>query len=280
MNNATAKTVNLFIKNPSSSLVLIAKNGSGKKTIADFIIESIKSQPVSLVHSRDLIIIGDDTEKIAIDDVRASLKNLSFRAAVSEGYSRFVVIEHAERLASDSQNMILKTVEEPPENTMIILTVESKSSLLPTLLSRLTQISIGSIDAKKLKKNLEEQGYDPKDIDLALLASSNRIGATKNILSGDESKIESLKFCKNILSLSKNEKLILANNIYKDRVRVSEIVDDLLTISKASMENASKNGSASIGSWINVVNELLIAKNALIRKANAKLVLTKLFLEI
>ena len=280
MNNATAKTVNSFIKNPSSSLVLIAKNGSGKKTITDFIIESIKSQPGNLVNSRDLIIIGDDTEKIAIDDVRASLKNLSFRAVVSEGYSRFVVIEHAERLASDSQNMILKTVEEPPENTMIILTVESKSSLLPTLLSRLTQINIGSIDAKKLKKNLEEQGYDPKDIDLALLASSNRIGATKNILSGDESKIESLKFCKNILSMSKNEKLILANNIYKDRARVSEIVDDLLTISKASMENAAKNGSASTGSWSSIVNELLIAKNALIRKANAKLVLTKLFLEI
>jgi DNA polymerase-3 subunit delta' len=280
MNPSTEKSVRLFINNPSSAVVLIAKNGSGKGTIAKYIIDSVKTQSGPLIDLRDLIIIGDNTDKIAIDDVRYSLKNLAYKAIDSKGYSRFVVIEHAERLASDSQNMILKTVEEPPENTMVILTIDSKNSLLPTLLSRLTQINIGNIDSKNLKKYLIDKGFEQKDVDLAMLASSNRIGETFNILSGDNGRIDSLKRCKNILSMSKMEKLVLINNIYKDRSEVSGIINDLLTISRASLENASKNHSGSSMSWSNIVNELLTAKNALNKKANAKLVLTKLFLEI
>jgi len=280
MNPSTEKSVRLFINNPSSAVVLIAKNGSGKGTIAKYIIDSVKTQSGPLIDLRDLIIIGDNTDKIAIDDVRSSLKNLAYKAIDSKGYSRFVVIEHAERLASDSQNMILKTVEEPPENTMVILTIDSKNSLLPTLLSRLTQINIGNIDSKNLKKYLIDKGFEQKDVDLAMLASSNRIGETFNILSGDNGRIDSLKRCKNILSMSKMEKLVLINNIYKDRSEVSGIINDLLTISRASLENASKNHSGSSMSWSNIVNELLTAKNALNKKANAKLVLTKLFLEI
>jgi len=280
MNPSTEKSVRLFINNPSSAVVLIAKNGSGKGTIAKYIIDTVKTQSGPLIDLRDLILIGDNTDKIAIDDVRSSLKNLAYKAIDSKGYSRFVVIEHAERLASDSQNMILKTVEEPPENTMVILTIDSKNSLLPTLLSRLTQINIGNIDSKNLKKYLIDKGFEQKDVDLAMLASSNRIGETFNILSGDNGRIDSLKRCKNILSMSKMEKLVLINNIYKDRPEVSSIINDLLTISRASLENASKNHSGSSMSWSNIVNELLTAKNALNRKANAKLVLTKLFLEI
>ena len=280
MNSSTEKSVNLFINNPSSAVVLISKNGSGKGTIAKFIIDSVKSQPGQLIDSRDLIVIGDNTDKIAIDYVRLSLKNLAYKAINSKGYSRFVVIEHAERLATDSQNMILKTVEEPPENTMVILTLDSKNSLLPTLLSRLTQINIGNIDTKNLKKYFINQGFDLKDIDLAMLASSNRIGEALSILSGDNGRIESLKRCKNILSMSKTDKLSLINNIYKDRAEVTSIINDLLTISRASLENASRNNSSSSMSWSNIVNELLIAKNAFAKKANSKLVLTKLFLEI
>ena len=144
----------------------------------------------------------------------------------------------------------------------------------------MTQINIGNIDTKNLKKYFINQGFDLKDIDLAMLASSNRIGEALSILTGDNGRIESLKRCKNILSMSKTDKLSLINNIYKDRAEVISIINDLLTISRASLENASRNNSSSSMSWSNIVNELLIAKNAFAKKANSKLVLTKLFLEI
>ena len=51
-------------------------------------------------------------------------------------------IENADRLTIEAQNAFLKTLEEPPSHCLIILSVEKKSSLLPTVLSRCQIINL------------------------------------------------------------------------------------------------------------------------------------------
>lgn len=48
-----------------------------------------------------------------------------------------VVIAYAQRIFPDAQNMLLKTFEEPPEGTYLIIIVPSEGTLIPTLRSRL-----------------------------------------------------------------------------------------------------------------------------------------------
>ena len=51
-----------------------------------------------------------------------------------------------------SQNKILKTIEEPPENTYFILAGNSNSKLLPTILSRVKQIELDEIKSEDICK--------------------------------------------------------------------------------------------------------------------------------
>ena len=66
---------------------------------------------------------------IGITDVRAFGHSLVTGAAVG-------IIWQAERLTIEAQNALLKTLEEPPRHTRIILEAQSLDALLPTILSR------------------------------------------------------------------------------------------------------------------------------------------------
>lgn len=53
----------------------------------------------------------------------------------SEG-KKTVVLENAERMNESARNALLKILEEPPEDAVFILTTEKRSSVMPTILSR------------------------------------------------------------------------------------------------------------------------------------------------
>jgi DNA polymerase-3 subunit gamma/tau len=48
-----------------------------------------------------------------------------------------VIIENAEKMLDGARNALLKMLEEPPENTLFILTTANRQALMPTILSRL-----------------------------------------------------------------------------------------------------------------------------------------------
>ena len=57
-----------------------------------------------------------------------------------------------------SQNKILKTIEEPPQNTYFILAGNSSSKLLPTIVSRVKQIELDEIKSEDICKMLVQAG--------------------------------------------------------------------------------------------------------------------------
>lgn len=75
-----------------------------------------------------------DSGKIKLE----SLENLDGSLAYLpfESKNRIVYIPNADQMTIQAQNSILKLIEEPPERTIIILTVNKKNKLLPTILSR------------------------------------------------------------------------------------------------------------------------------------------------
>lgn len=73
------------------------------------------------------------TDVIGIDDVRGIQERLH---ETGETQRRVCVIRSAERMRDEAANAFLKIMEEPPPGRVLILTTESLSSLLPTLISR------------------------------------------------------------------------------------------------------------------------------------------------
>ncbi len=85
----------------------------------------------------DYLELGEDA-KAGIDEIRALQRDLSLKAH-SSNY-RVAVLPDAERFGGPAQNALLKLLEEPPAQAVIILTAVTPARLLPTTVSRCQQI--------------------------------------------------------------------------------------------------------------------------------------------
>ncbi len=72
--------------------------------------------------------------KLGVEQANTIREHLSLKPYSAN--NRAIVIESAQNFTLDAQNALLKTLEEPPENAVIILGAETEHNLLPTVLSR------------------------------------------------------------------------------------------------------------------------------------------------
>ncbi len=83
---------------------------------------------------------GSKSRKILIEDIRKVEPFLALRAG--EGETKLVIILEADRMMEEAANAFLKTLEEPPPQTIIILITEQPSRLLTTILSRCVRVPL------------------------------------------------------------------------------------------------------------------------------------------
>ena len=74
-----------------------------------------------------------------------------------EGRVKVFLLNMAERLTVDAQNALLKSLEEPPPNSVLILMVKKKSDLLETVISRLQEIKVPPFQEEELVKMLVQE---------------------------------------------------------------------------------------------------------------------------
>ncbi len=85
--------------------------------------------------SPDLQLISPDKQQsIGIDQIRLLIPWLSI--APLQSPTKYAIITHAHLLTQEAQQSLLKTLEEPPANSAVILIVPNTHNLLPTILSR------------------------------------------------------------------------------------------------------------------------------------------------
>lgn len=97
----------------------------------------------------DLLIIEGKTS-IKIEQIRELKKKLALKP-----YSaplKLVVICQAEKLTLPAQNALLKTLEEPPANSLLVLCVSHLDLLLPTIVSRCQLTKLSSLPQIKLNQ--------------------------------------------------------------------------------------------------------------------------------
>lgn len=89
---------------------------------------------------------GSKVRSITIDAVRSVEPFLTLRA--EPGETKLIIVQEADRLSDDSANAFLKTLEEPPPQTLIILITELPGRLLPTILSRCIRLDMADTDSQ------------------------------------------------------------------------------------------------------------------------------------
>lgn len=126
----------------------------------------------------DLIVIEPEGGKkmIAADQARELIDRLQF--APLEGDYRAVVFPGAERLSLTAANILLKTLEEPPVNTGLILTASEPALLPSTIISRCQVIPFNARTDSALREELVRRtGLDPARAGLLLALSDGSLDA-------------------------------------------------------------------------------------------------------
>ena len=121
---------------------------SRQKAAEDFLEKNTGENAVPLVIE---INPEEGKNEIGIGDVRKTLPLLSLKT--DQHQPKVLRIKEAGKLSLAAQNALLKTLEEPPDNTIIILEVPATDLLLPTVLSRCQIISLPSGPAPVLPEN-------------------------------------------------------------------------------------------------------------------------------
>jgi len=75
-----------------------------------------------------------------------------------EGGARVALVVSADRMTEDAQSAFLKTLEEPPARTVIILTAADEERLLPTIRSRSVRLRLGPVPRREVERLLVDSG--------------------------------------------------------------------------------------------------------------------------
>ena len=139
---------------------------------------------------------------------------------------RVFIIENADMMNEQSQNALLKVLEEPPENVMFILLAVSRTRLLETIVSRCAVLTLCAPEFSLAKEEvLKKTGANPEKVSEAVKTAKNNIGRAIKLLSSkkeDKSQIAAEEFLNLLFSSNEYEMLKLLSPFEKDRISAEE----------------------------------------------------------
>jgi DNA polymerase-3 subunit delta' len=128
--------------------------------------------------------------QISIAQIRRLRSDLALRGV--RGHRKVAIIEPAEKLTTDAQNALLKTLEEPPAGSVLILVTSNADALLPTIRSRCQRIHFSPLSPSHLATILGRDGYSEEEAsNIASIADGSLHEAAR--LSSEESQEQSLQ---------------------------------------------------------------------------------------
>lgn len=122
----------------------------------------------------DVGMVAAYNRNILIDAIRDLEREANFRPF--EGDNRFFIIDDADRMGDAAANALLKTLEEPPASSHILLITSRPDSLLPTIRSRCQTIRFTPLAPVEIAEFLGRSGGHPEGAALAARIAGGSIG--------------------------------------------------------------------------------------------------------
>jgi DNA polymerase-3 subunit delta' len=179
---------------PSHAYLFRGPRGSGKRAAARaFAAEVLAAAAADPEDARrralldpsphpDLVWLAPTGAQHMVEEVRERV----IRAAAYrpfEGGKRVFVVEAAEAMRDESQNALLKTLEEPPEFVHLILLSSDSEALLETVASRCQAIEFAPLPAEVLEQKLAAEGASPDESAAAARLAAGDLERARLLLS-------------------------------------------------------------------------------------------------
>lgn len=134
----------------------------------------------------DFKVIRKDNLTIGVDKLRNAIEKLESTSV--NGHGKVLLIEDAELMTIQAANALLKTLEEPPSSSLIILSTGNPNSLLPTILSRTMKLMIKTPSLEELNTFLKSTFRENEDYYLELIITGLNPLKAKELIEGEDSK--------------------------------------------------------------------------------------------
>ncbi len=122
---------------------------------------------------------GDLRPFIVVQQIRELNHHASY--APREGRRRVFLVEPADRMNGESQNALLKTLEEPPGEAVIVLVASRPHVLLPTVRSRCFELGFGAMPPHDLARGLVARGIAPHEAHARAALAEGRPGRAMSL---------------------------------------------------------------------------------------------------
>lgn len=129
--------------------LIMGPPGSGKERLAIRMIEMVNERDrakgattLEDLRSSSTTVVGPESKsrRITVDAIRAVEHTLQMAAPA--GVTKFAVIKDADRMGQEAENAFLKTLEEPPQASRLLLITSAPEMLLETILSRCIRVTL------------------------------------------------------------------------------------------------------------------------------------------
>lgn len=230
----------------SHAYLFLGGAGAGKRLVANTFAKALQCEsdgekPCGVCHSCQAFDHGNHPDVIyfrplkngktyTVEDVREQIvETVNLKPFQYE--KKIYIIEKADTLNVQSQNALLKTLEEPPAHAVFLLMAEQAEAFLPTILSRVVTMKLRPLSEALLAQYLREKTACGAEESQVLAAyAQGRIGQALELLedtSFREMRQDVLEKLKALPAMSEGEAYLLAKEleVYKNDLRFLDIME-------------------------------------------------------
>lgn len=272
----TKKQVDASVASAAHGFLLVGPAGSGKRALSIDLAERMLGVSDLNLYPYAMIMSPTEKKSIGIESIRQLNGFLNLKVPGSKPRDRVIILEAAETLSLEAQNALLKTLEEPPDGSVIILNAAQEQSLLPTIRSRLQLIKLikpAKADLRRLHSGLSDDEFNQ-----SYALSAGLPGLLSQLTSGSDQKLSDARSAaRELLTKTMFERLVMVDSLSKNR----QLAIDTLDLMKQMADVSLVGSSGSVrNKWERVLKASYEASEALHQNGQIKLILTNLMLNL
>lgn len=223
----------------------------------------------------DTYVFENENNIISIKDIR-DIQEYMTRSFDSQ--YRILLLQDIERMPIPAQNAFLKILEEPPKNTIFLLTCSHIGKILSTILSRVQVVKMSVLSDEKICTYLEEEfSIAPEKSKKIAYSAQGRVGTAKSLAESADALEEEISKLEQIQAIVEKKNLIgafnLADEASKDTQSSKQTLQRLLVVLRNKLHSSPTTTCAKH------IESVCKSFQYIDQNINKKLVLETAFLE-
>ncbi len=278
---STQQNIADFLGSPSHALLIAGPSGSGKGFTAGYIAnELLRVMPEKLTDHPYVRWIRDQEKGVSIETIRQAQSFMQLHVPGKEAVRRVLIVEQGETMSTEAQNAFLKLLEEPPADTVIIITATGIQEVLPTIRSRAQSLQILPPSEAQLQEYFANN-HSPSTITKAYYLSEGYVGLMQALLEKDSDHpfVATITTAKSLLSSTMYDRLAQVDELTKQK-NTAMLLQALERVCHAALSQAIASNNPTAKRWSARLQAIVDARAAISSNVQTKLLLTNLMLAL